>query len=68
MNLINNEIGILMVGEDKQIKGGIASVVNAYYISDLIKEHNVIYLPIYIGKNIFIKFYCSVSKDFKIER
>lgn len=57
-----------MVGEDRKLKGGIASVVNAYFISDLIKEHNVMYLPTYIGRNIFIEFSCSVSKDFKIER
>ena len=62
------KLSILMVGEDRKIKRGIASVVNAYYISDLIKEHNVMYLPTYIGRNIFIEFSCSVSKDFKIER
>ena len=53
------KLSILMVGEDRKIKGGIASVVNAYYISDL-KEHNVMYLPNSIGRNIFIEFSCSV--------
>jgi len=54
------KLNIFMVGENKKLKGGISSVVNTYFNSNLIKEYNINYQSSYSGKNIFIDFFKAV--------
>lgn len=48
-------MNILMVGPSKEGKGGISTVVNNYFDSDLINEFNIIYIPTAIEGNKLIK-------------
>ncbi|MHA1380992.1 MAG: glycosyltransferase [Candidatus Helarchaeota archaeon] len=49
-----------MIGESKKLKGGISSVVNIYFNSNLIKECNINYQSSYSGKNVFINFFKAI--------
>jgi len=45
-----------MLGQDRGAKGGIASVIDNYFSSDLIKEHHVVHIPTSTGKNVLFRF------------
>jgi len=49
------KIAILMIGPGRDVKGGIPSVVNIYFKSDLLKDYNIIYISSHIDGNKFVK-------------
>ncbi|MHA1343133.1 MAG: glycosyltransferase family 4 protein [Promethearchaeota archaeon] len=56
------KLNILMIGEDRKIKGGISSVVNTYFESNLIRNHNINYKSTYYGRKniiVFLEALCS---------
>lgn len=47
---------VLMLGEDRNVRGGIAAVVNSYFKSDLVRIYNIIYISTSTGKNVIFQF------------
>lgn len=52
---------IFMIGPPPQARGGIASVINAYFSCGLLEKWPIIFVPTYVEGGVLAKFYCALK-------